>query len=144
MMTETVCEMDLYIVPSDEIRNNRKAFYDLRRERSELIKTWLNRIELSVSCCEFAKYTEFLLIDKFFCGLHNDEMHVITRAHTWSFKQFNKHFNPTNNTGHGHMNANMTLDENADQSHTISVNAVKCEPVSSVHCCFAKMFDIFT
>lgn len=61
--------MDTYKIPSEETRKNRKLFYNLHRERDELIESWLDRVQSRCNCCDFMKFTNFLVIDKFTCEL---------------------------------------------------------------------------
>lgn len=78
----------LYKTPSPKMRHNRKVFYGLHRKFAEPIEKWLKRVENRISRCNFAEFTEFLLIDKFFSELDNSEMDILqSERRTWSIKK---------------------------------------------------------
>lgn len=76
-MVEVMDDLDSYKIPSEEIRQNREIFYGLHREHNEEIKSWLNRVQSHSDCCEFEKFTNFLTIDRFICGLEHSELKFI-------------------------------------------------------------------
>lgn len=130
-MIEAICALDfLYKVPPKEIRLNRRTFYGLQKGRGELIKVWFDRVQSQINCCEFAKLTEVLLIDKFFCELGNDEMKSFQDTETWSLKKLNEYFFDQNvDTAHMHSYDN-TNDENNDESQKSPIEALKFKFVS--------------
>lgn len=82
----------LYKISSPKVRHHRKKFYCMHRKFAEPIKKWLKRIESRINRCDFAKFTEYLLIDKFFSELDKEEMDVIQHERqTWSLKQLRQH-----------------------------------------------------
>lgn len=87
-MAKSMRTMHSYKMPSPEIRYNRKKFYDLHRRFEEPIEKWLKRIETRINHCDFAEFTEYLLIDKFVGDLNDLEFEVMRNTRlTWSFKQ---------------------------------------------------------
>lgn len=91
-MFETIFDLISYKIPSNKIRNNRKVFYGMKKKRNEIAKIWFNRVQSRINCCEFAKLTEIILIDKFFCELSNNEIKSFQGTETWSLKQLNEYF----------------------------------------------------
>lgn len=91
-MSDTKCKPNLYKPPKKEILKNRKAFYDLKRKKSESTDKWLERIQKCIDCCDFPKFMEFILIDRFVCGLNKTEMEIILKTENWSLKQLLEHF----------------------------------------------------
>lgn len=128
-MVDIVCDLDLYKMPMDEILQNRFEFYEFKREAGEPIQQWLNRIQNCISCCDYPAFIiEFLLIDRFICGLSKTEMEIIRSAGTWSFKQIIERFGYQKV---GSEDTNLAIDRNFIPSQSISsVDTVKSEPVS--------------
>lgn len=129
-MLKEISDMDTYKIPSEEIRKNRKLFYNLRRERDELIKSWLDRVQNRSNCCEFMKFTNFLVIDKFTCELKYNEIKSIERnSNTWSLKQLKKYL--LNQKIHTESeSANVKAEQTIDQNENAPIDIVKCESVS--------------
>lgn len=129
-MLKEISDMDTYKIPSEEIRKNRKLFYNLRRERDELIKSWLDRVQNRSNCCEFMKFTNFLVIDKFTCELKYNEIKSIERnSNTWSLKQLKKFL--LNQKIHTESEcANVKAEQIIDQNENAPIDIVKCESVS--------------
>lgn len=120
---------DTYEIPSEEIRQNRKLFYGLRRERDELLKSWLDRVQNRSNCCEFVKFTNFLVIDKFTCGLKHDEMKLVESSNTWTLKQLTKYL--SNEKIHADsMGTNGQAEQEIEPSCKFPADIVKCEAVS--------------
>lgn len=68
-----------YKVPSMEILQNRREFYDLWRRCDDKTTAWLERVENCIGRCEFpAVIVEYLLIDRFVSGLNANELKVWT------------------------------------------------------------------
>lgn len=129
-MLKEISDMDTYKIPSEEIRKNRKLFYNLRRERDELIKSWLDRVQNRSNCCEFMKFTNFLVIDKFTCELKYNEIKSIERnSNTWSLKQLKKYL--LNQKIHTESeSANVKAEQTINQNENAPIDIVKCESVS--------------
>lgn len=82
-----------YKIPSKKIRHNRRLFHGLKKKRNELVNEWLNRVQDRANRCEFEKFSEILLIDKFFCELSDDdEIKSFQGTDTWTLNQLNEHF----------------------------------------------------
>lgn len=109
-MSGSVRVLDLYKTPKHEILNNRKKFHHLRRKRDETIADWLERVQNSIDCCKYPKFIiEFLLIDRFLCGLINHEMATIQLANTWSLKRIMEYFVEPNANDAGNVATNSEL-----------------------------------
>lgn len=121
-----------YKVPSEKVRQNRRAFYELHRKRDEDIKTWFDRIQSVVNiCCKFGRCRQFFIIDKFVSELRTDEIERIEHAITdnWSLQQLSKYFVDE------HVSMKITssnvVAENAYENQEWTVKTIKCEAVSS-------------
>lgn len=77
----------LYEIPHDAIIDHRNKFYALRRESSESIEMWLDRVRSSTDFCEFGTLRDFFLIDKFVCELASDEIQMLRNTGTWSLAE---------------------------------------------------------
>lgn len=87
-MVETSINFELYSVPSKPILQKRKDFYCLRRQKRESTTQWLDRIQKCIKCCKFPSFIEFLLIDRFVCGLDATELKTIEKENkSWTLKQ---------------------------------------------------------
>lgn len=91
-MAEPDRNSNSYTLPSNTILEYRKLFYTLKRETNEGTQTWLSRIQWYINRCEFPKIIEFLLIDKFMCELHFNEVEFIRRIETWTLSQLYEYF----------------------------------------------------
>lgn len=121
-MSNSVGVLDLYKTPSNEILKHRKRFYGLRRKGNEPIPMWLTRVQNSINCCKYPTFIiEFLLIDRFICGLINTETATIQLANTWSLKRIVEYF----------------LEQNVNDTVNI---IVKSEPVSTSNFMFSLLF----
>lgn len=109
-------EKDAYEIPSEEIQQNRKLFYNLRRERDQLMK----------SC--------FLVIDKFTCGLKLNEMKLIESSNNWTLKQLEKYLSDEKI----HVNVQAEQEE-IYQNEESTIDIVKYESVSCVKICIEYM-----
>lgn len=128
-MFEAIFDLSIkYKIPSNKIRHNRKIFCGLKKKRDELIDVWFKRVQNRINCCEFAKFAEVLLIDKFFCELSEDEIKSFQGTDTWSLKQLDEYFrSPNINT-----ECTSTNDENVQQTQRLPLEVVKNEIVSTV------------
>lgn len=86
-MVDTLCDWNVYKTPTNEILRNRRTFYGLQRKNHEQVPQWLKRVQTSVRCCEFPTIIEFLLIDRFMCGLNKSELKGIQSVRSWTLKR---------------------------------------------------------
>lgn len=92
-MSGAVLMMDLYKTPTDQIRKSRRKFHHLRRQSNESLANWLGRAKRAVNRCRYPSFmVEFMLIDRFICGLNNTEMATIQLSNTWTLQQIAAHF----------------------------------------------------
>lgn len=123
-------EDDKYEIPSEEIRRNRKLFYTLRRDCNERMKSWLDRVQSRSNCCEFVKFTNFLVIDKFTCGLKGNEMKLIESSSTWTFAQLEKYLSNEIVQAESKSVNSQDKQQKINPREEIPFDIVKCEPVS--------------
>lgn len=128
MSENLVFSLDLYELPLNEILQNHRTFYGLRREFDEPIDRWLKRIQNCIGRCEFSTIiAEFLLIDQFLCGLNTSELKSLQNVNkSWTVKQLLDHV-LSGNIDNEHMDANNYL----NQTPNIALDVVKSEPVCS-------------
>lgn len=92
-MAGTVFNLKSYRMPSDGIQRNRRVFYGLRRKSDEAICQWLTRVQSYIRHCEFSIFREFLLIDRFICGLNPSELESIQSLNkSWTVKELLKYY----------------------------------------------------
>lgn len=115
-------ERGLYKAPKKEILKNRKAFYELKRRKSETTDKWLQRIKKCIDCCDFPMFIEFLVIDRFVCGLNKTEMEIILNTEAWSLKQLLENF----------LNRNGDKVKNGRSKRNVSTPPVDSESVSTL------------
>lgn len=127
-MVDTVCDWRVYRTPSNEILRNRRTFYGLQRRIQEPVQQWLKRIQTGIRGCEFPKIIEFLLIDRFVCGLNSTELKSIRRVHTWTLKQLMEMF-LTQNIESDPIESNSAHDEYIIPNQILAVDLIKSEPV---------------
>lgn len=85
MVDNDVGDRKLYKIPSDEVLGNRSEFYGMSRKTGETIEKWLYRVFSHIDGCDFPKSVEYILTDKFVCGLDSDEREFIRKADpNWS------------------------------------------------------------
>lgn len=132
-MVDSIGNLVLYRTPSKAVIKNRREFYALRKKRGESTEKWLKRVRTHVNCCEFLTFSEYLLIDKFICGLNNEEIESIQNAHTWTLELLNEYFisQPAGNA------VNTAVD---DQNQIVSLDIVKCESVSTLKWTYVTKF----
>lgn len=99
-MFDIIRKQVLYEAPKKEIVKNRKVFYELKRREKESVDKWLQRVQKCIECCDFPEFMEFLVIDRFVCGLDNTEMEIILKTAAWSLKQLLEHFLDQNESNH--------------------------------------------
>lgn len=100
-MLKAMTALNSYKIPTKKILDQRKVFHDLHRNDDESIELWLNRVESVTNRCEFPVFAKFMLIDKFACGLDNDEIELMiqsdARRRTWSYKQLREYISSYKN-----------------------------------------------
>lgn len=85
--------LNSYKISSPKSRHNRKLFYSLHRKYAEPMEKWLKRIEKRINRCDFGKFANFFLLDKFFSELDKEEMGVIeSEQQTWTIDQLRQYF----------------------------------------------------
>lgn len=127
-MVDVLCNRIMYKTPSNAVLTNRKMFYGLQRKRREPIEQWLKRIQNCIDYCKYPSTIEFLLIDKFVCGLNKCELEIIQSAQNWTLKQLLEHF-LIENTDFKHSETNSTINEYIISNEIISLDVLKFEPV---------------
>ena len=129
-MVDTVFSLDLYQIPSKEILKNRREFFGLWRRSDDEISAWLKRVQNCIRRCEYPTIIlEFLLFDRFVCGLDADELKSLRSVNkSWTFKQLLNHFSDKS-IDTGHIEANLTVDYGINQIENISLDIVKSELV---------------
>lgn len=145
MLKNRVFNLDLYEIPLNEILQEHREFYGLRREFGESIEHWLKRVQDFLRHCEFPTIiVEFLLIDRFICGLNSSELRTIQSvSKSWTLKQLLEHV-LDGNIDTGHMEANSAADYIVNQNQIIPFDLVKTEPVcSSLKCAFIQYVRTF-
>lgn len=128
-MVDLVCDWNvLYEAPSNQILRNRRAFYGLKRKAKETVEQWLKRIQSSIRCCEFPTIIEFLLIDRFVCGLNRNELKIMRCVQGWTVKQLIDMFsiqNIVNDTPE----SNFADSEYIVPNQMLTADLIKSEPV---------------
>lgn len=127
-MVDTVCDWNVYKTPSSEVLRNRRAFYGLQRKSEEPVQQWLKRVQSSIWCCEFPTIIEFLLIDRFVCGLNSKELKTLRRTHSWTAKRLVEMFS-TQTIPNGSTAPNLTDSEHIVGNEITAVDLIKSEPV---------------
>lgn len=135
-MVDIVCDQNLYKIPSEDILQNRRAFYSLRRGNGESTGQWLKRIQNCIDSCEFTIFIDILLIDRFVCGLNANELKTVHNSNTWTLKQLLDFFTDENvNTGR--IETNLMIDDQVNRIENISLDMIKTEAVSTF---FANLY----
>lgn len=73
-----------YEIPTDTVLQHRKTFYSTQKETEEPITEWFYRIRSIIEYCDYGDFSNFLIIDKFFCGLDDDAKRWLRKTKTWS------------------------------------------------------------
>lgn len=123
-MVDSVSDWNVYKTPSKQILRNRRAFYGLQRKAQEPVEQWLKRIQSSIRCCEFPSIIEFLLIDRFVCGLNRNELKTIQCVQNWTVNQLIDMFS-NQNIKNDSTEPNLTYSPN----QILAVNLIKSERV---------------
>lgn len=71
-----------YKTPSFPAFCCRKEFHMIERESSEDLEHWLQRIQTAIAGCDFGDFTEFMLIEKFLCGLSEENFEKYSKTNT--------------------------------------------------------------
>lgn len=139
-MTDSVSSLGLYKIPSEEILQNRRAFYDLWRRSDDKTVAWMKRIQNCIQCCDYPKIImDFLLFDRFVCGLNaNESKSIQSVIEYWSLDELLEYFSKKNNDTI-YININSLIDKNVKQHQTIALAVVKTEPV----CDYPQKISIF-
>lgn len=119
-------DFNLYKTPSDEILWYRKELYDLWRRTDDETTTWLHRIQSQFNRCDFPLLIsrEYMLIDRFVCGLNDNEKDFMRSVSTWTLMELTKYL------GHRKEDGEASNFVGNIESPSPSVVAVKCEFVS--------------
>lgn len=135
-MFEAVFDLSIkYKIPSLRVRYNRKIFCGLKKKRNELVNDWFNRVQDRINRCEFEKFTEVLLIDKFFCELSDDEIKPYLDTDTWSLKQLDEYFSSQSSQiiiDTERTNTHIANDGNVDCRQQLPSQIVKNEVVCTI------------
>lgn len=100
-MVDLVSTLNEYKIPSHEILKNRRTFHGLQKEVSESVDRWLKRVQLCIDCCEFPTVIiEFLLIDRFVCGLNVSELKCMESVDIWTVKHLLEYYFNDQNIKH--------------------------------------------
>lgn len=75
---------NFYQTPTDTVLQHRNAFYSIQKETTETVANWFCRIRRATEYCDFGDLGDFLVIDKFFCGLDDDAKQLLRQTNTWS------------------------------------------------------------
>lgn len=129
-MVDAVCDWSVYKTPSSQTLRNRQAFYGLQRKAHEPIEQWLNRIQSSIRCCEFSTMFEFLLIDRFICGLNRSELKTLRCVRSWTVKRLVEMFS-SQNIEDDPTEPNLADSEYIVSNQMLAVDVMKSEPVCS-------------
>lgn len=119
-----------YKIPTLKIRYNRKLFCGLRKKRLEHTDVWFDRVHDQINRCEFAQFTEILLVDKFFCELSEDEIQPFLETDTWSLKQLNEYFS-----------SRRSQESHVDERQQLPFQTVKNEIVSTIEPLIAQKLE---
>lgn len=129
---ETNSTSNFYEIPSVEVLQHRKIFYALKRESGEQITVWLNRVQTQVKYCEFRKFQQYLVIDKFMCELGQNDLKFLERSgRIWSLDQLNKCFNVPNRNSDVSDTPINYIDPSQDEiaSDTVKSETPVCFPI---------------
>lgn len=126
-MSNTTENLHFYKIVSPKIRHNRKLFYSLLRKFEEPIEKWLNRIETRINRCDFAKFSEYILLDKFFSELNKEEIDIIgCERQTWTIKQLRQYLWVENiDTAHIGGNATFSNNRNVKANEAITMDSME-------------------
>lgn len=120
-MNDTARSWSMYKAPDIDTLQNRQAFYGLKRGNQESLEKWLKRVQECIDCCEFPLFVEFLLIDRFVCGLNSVEMEIIRGTESWSVMQLLDYFlNRNIGTGNSDKNQKSNRKRSVD-SESVSI-----------------------
>lgn len=131
-MVETIFDLNLYEIPLNKSLKIHRAFYGLWRRSDDKATAWLKRVRNCIRHCEYPTITmEFLLFDRFICGLTANELKSIQSVKkSWSLKQLMVHFSNANiDPGHIEEARNSAFERNVNQIESITMDVTKTEPV---------------
>lgn len=115
-MADPIFNLDFYEMPSNEILRHRREFYSLSRRSDDQSTTWLKRIRNCIRRCDFpAILVEFLLFDRFVCGLNDNGLKSVRSvSKSWTLKQLLEPF-LEERTDAGHTEGNLPIDDTRNQ-----------------------------
>lgn len=142
-MADTVFNLQLYTIQSNEILRNRRAFYGLLRRSEDKTTAWLKQVKNCIRRCEYPKIImEFLLFDRFICELNDNELTSMESVNkSWTLQQLLEHF-----YGTGHIETVSAVVDIAKQNENTVLDSVKSEPVCICHVkiiCFHEKSTFF-
>lgn len=126
-MDDPIYDVNVYRLPVKEILRNRREFFGLWRRSDDKTVNWLERVQSCIHRCKFpTNIFEFLLFDRFVCGLNANELESIQNVNnSWTFKQLLEHVS-SGDIDTGHTKSDVS---NLNQSESTSLDLVKSEPV---------------
>ncbi|XP_031623087.1 zinc finger protein 420-like [Contarinia nasturtii] len=79
--------MIVYKTPSTGAFHYRKQFHATQKPQSECISDWFKRLQNSIEKCEFERFSDYMLIDKFVSGLNDSDFDKISQVSTWTTEE---------------------------------------------------------
>lgn len=133
-MIDSDTNQDYYQIPSDKILQNRRAFYTLWRRCDDGTERWSKRIQSCIRRCDFPMIImEFLLFDRFVCGLDDDKLKSAESVNkSWTLKQLLEFYADKNTdvARTGPMKSKSALNDNVRPSKNVAHNVRRSDPVS--------------
>lgn len=117
--------LDVYKIPSNEIIEKRREFYGSLNRIDKQTSAWLKQVQQYLCRFDYPPVImEFLLFDRFICGLNATELRSIESvSESWTFKQLWNHYFD-GNLDTKPLPANLMA-----QIENVSMDVVKTEPV---------------
>lgn len=136
-MVDAVLNLGSCKIPTCDILRHRNEFYRLQRSTDDQTTAWLEQVQSCIRRCEYPTiFMEFLLFDRFVCGLNAKELKsILCENKSWSLTQLLEHFS---NESNDNIEATSTADQNVNQSNVISPHLVKSETVCSFLVCLTQ------
>lgn len=72
----------VYKTPPYSVFCCRKTFHAIEKSPDEELEQWFSRIQIAIAGCDFGDLTDFMLIDKFICGLSEKLFHKYAETTT--------------------------------------------------------------
>lgn len=129
-MVDPIFNLDLHKTPSERIQRERRVFYSLWRRSDDDTTVWLKRVHNCIHRCEYPSIImEFLLFDRFMCGLNDNELESLQNVNnSWTLEQLLEYFSDEN-IGTEHIENSLMVDENVNHNENVSLDWVKFETV---------------